>query len=600
MPSTTKDVAASSIPMSSPTRSTMGIPTRANEDKAAMPPPSAPLARTQSIRTRPVSQTPAATSTSATRSGLAAPSRSLSTRAPAPSTATAPKPRVVSHSRTPSTSTIAASSTGDSTLKRSATTTATRHLRSQSSITTGLKSRLTAPSTPSTPTSEKSSTELTKPLVRRLVRPTATSNAPKLDPSTSRPAFNTLQQHYSPAKTVLPKPPVPSSRAAPSAEDKAVQSGAVFETTKLQSELLYLSLLHESAEPNLRSYERSARKALKRKFHYDRTMFDLKVRQGCVSLSRAKSRTCGKGDTAKRSLARGDGSESNITRPMNPFWQERPLCGASIGAYLPDHGHLEPVSFGGIVKVDDKEYGMSVHHMLEPPTDEEEYTDSESDSDIDEQADQGATRSSARASGQTLPRLATGSNHDHGYMSDLSSVSGADSDDDGYISSDFESDVSEDEGAGDRPGVTVSSSTTIQVTQPAFGDAVAEDLHADDATTEELDEDHLASYKLGKVYASSGLRRWNQDGRRFEIDWALLELEPPRLQPYNLIQGGRRHCKSPISNFQSADATIFTLQKKTGTLLPSFPLPNSQTLQSTVWAAHPVLPVVRSVQPCLL
>lgn len=49
--------------------------------------------------------------------------------------------------------------------------------------------------------------------------------------------------------------------------------------------------------------------ALKRKFHYDRTMFDLKVRQGCVNLSRGKSRICGKGDTAKRSHARGDGSE---------------------------------------------------------------------------------------------------------------------------------------------------------------------------------------------------------------------------------------------------------------------------------------------------
>jgi hypothetical protein len=49
--------------------------------------------------------------------------------------------------------------------------------------------------------------------------------------------------------------------------------------------------------------------ALKRKFHYDRTMFDLKVRQGCVSLSRGKSRSCGKGDIVKRSLARGDGSE---------------------------------------------------------------------------------------------------------------------------------------------------------------------------------------------------------------------------------------------------------------------------------------------------
>lgn len=227
---------------------------------------------------------------------------------------------------------------------------------------------------------------------------------------------------------------------------------------------------------------------------------------------------------------------------MNPFWQERPLCGASIGAYLPDHGHLEPVSFGGIVKVDDREYGMSVHHMLEPPTDEED-----SDSDMDDQANQGAQRSSARTLRSTPPHLSTIANHDHGYLSDLSSVSSGGSDDDGYESSDFESDVSEDEDAGDRPGVAVSSFYNVQVTQPAFGDAVAEDLHADDATTEELDEDHLSSYKLGKIYASSGLRRLNEGGKRYEIDWALLELDPPRLQPYNLVQGGRRHCKSPVS-----------------------------------------------------
>lgn len=231
---------------------------------------------------------------------------------------------------------------------------------------------------------------------------------------------------------------------------------------------------------------------------------------------------------------------------MNPFWQERPLCGASIGAYLPDHGHLEPCSLGGIIKVDEKEYGMSVHHMLEPPTDEEG-SDNDSDSDIDEQANQGAHRSSARAPEPTLSRLLKNTSNDHGYMSDLSSVSSADSDDDGYESSDFESDVSVDEDAGDKPGIAASSSNTVQVTQPAFGDAVAEDLHADDATTEELDEDHLSSYKLGKVYASSGLRRWNEGGKRYEIDWALLELDPPRLQPYNLIQGGRRHCKSPVS-----------------------------------------------------
>jgi hypothetical protein len=47
---------------------------------------------------------------------------------------------------------------------------------------------------------------------------------------------------------------------------KAVQSGAVFETAKLQSELLYLSILHEAAEPNFRGYEKSAKQALQAEF----------------------------------------------------------------------------------------------------------------------------------------------------------------------------------------------------------------------------------------------------------------------------------------------------------------------------------------------
>ncbi|KAK6001473.1 hypothetical protein QM012_002804 [Aureobasidium pullulans] len=264
---TTKDVSASGLPVSSPTRPTVGIASRPTQDKAAMPPPAAPLGRSQSIRTRTTPQTSSSVVAASSRPGLTAPSRTLSTRAPASSTSTTPKPRVVSHSRTASTSTLAASSTGDSTLKRSTTLgSSARHLRSQSSTTVGLNTRLTTPSTPSTPTSTKTSADPVKPPVRRLVRPGATSNAPNLEPSTSRPAFNTLQQHYSPAKTTLPKPPVPSSRAAPSAEEKAVQSGAVFETTKLQSELLYLSILHESAGPNFRSYEKSAREALRTEF----------------------------------------------------------------------------------------------------------------------------------------------------------------------------------------------------------------------------------------------------------------------------------------------------------------------------------------------
>ncbi|KEQ92721.1 hypothetical protein AUEXF2481DRAFT_42811 [Aureobasidium subglaciale EXF-2481] len=262
---TTKEVSASSLPTSSPTRSAIAVPARAREDKTAMPPPAAPLTRTKTVRTRPISQAPPPTTSTATRSGLVAPSRPLSTRALTPaSTTTAPKPRVPSHSRTGSTSTIAASSTGDSTLRRSATINPSRHLRSQSSTTTGLKSRLTTPSTPSTPTSEKSSADPGKPLLRRLVRPGAALGVPSLEPP--RPTFSTLQQHYSPAKTTLPKPPVPSSRAAPSAEEKALHSGAVFETTKLQSELLYLSILHEAAGPNLRSYEKSATNALRAEF----------------------------------------------------------------------------------------------------------------------------------------------------------------------------------------------------------------------------------------------------------------------------------------------------------------------------------------------
>ncbi|CAD0112587.1 unnamed protein product [Aureobasidium uvarum] len=262
-----KDVSASSLPMSSPTRPTMAIPTSRKEDKTAMPPPSAPLGRTQSIRTRPIPQPSASTTATSTRSGMVPPHDRYQLEHPplqqpllrnraSYRILEQPVPRPSQHR-----------ATGDSTMKRSGTiTSSSRHVRSQSSTTTGLSSRLATPSAPSTPTSTRSSAEPAKPPIRRLVRPGITSSVPNLEPPTSRPAFNTLQQHYSPAKTTLPKPPVPPSRAAPSAEEKAVQSGAAFETTKLQSELLYLSILHESAGPNFRKYEKSARKALQAEF----------------------------------------------------------------------------------------------------------------------------------------------------------------------------------------------------------------------------------------------------------------------------------------------------------------------------------------------
>ena len=68
---------------------------------------------------------------------------------------------------------------------------------------------------------------------------------------------------------------------------------------------------------------------------------------------------------ARRS-AKGAGLESDDVEAINPEYQERPGNGASIGAWIGDR-HLPPVSLGGLVMVDNKPYGMTVHHMLDDP-----------------------------------------------------------------------------------------------------------------------------------------------------------------------------------------------------------------------------------------
>lgn len=175
--------------------------------------------------------------------------------------------RVTAHSRT---SSVNPTVNGESGLQRSASI-ARRHARSQSSS-LSTSSRLTA------------TTSSTDGLEKSLARPTLDATVPRkeafqsttgLAAPSSRPNFNTLQQHYSPAKTSLPKPPVPSSRTTVLAEDKMAPTGSSFETTKLQSELLYLSLLHQSAGTTLRSYEKSARSAL----HGDLDKLQLQYKQ---------------------------------------------------------------------------------------------------------------------------------------------------------------------------------------------------------------------------------------------------------------------------------------------------------------------------------
>jgi len=81
------------------------------------------------------------------------------------------------------------------------------------------------------------------------------------------------------------------------------------------------------------------------------------------------------------------------------------------------------------------------------------------------------------------------------------------------------------------------SRADILVTQPALDDV---DEHFFPCV-EDRDEDHLDSHALGHVYASSGIKRWNRKGILHEIDWALLKLDDDRIQPCNLVQGGKRY-----------------------------------------------------------
>lgn len=304
------------------------------------------------------------------------------------------------------------------------------------------------------------------------------------------------------------------------------------------------------------------RGALNRKFHYDHELFDLRVRRGRVCRSKASHKK--KIAPAHRSMMNEVYSGSD-TAPLNPFHQERPLCGASIGAYV-GNKHLPPVSYGGVVHIDGEPYGMTVHHLLDSPSDEE-------DSEFDEQeAYSAAERSSARRTDAydamlggmgghpSLQSIPTDSmfpleisDDDEPLSSDEEIDDEAtDQSDEEYDSSDFESEPESVDThntrntQGDLSGVHPGRGADILVTQPALDD-VNEDFFPNE---NDKDDDHIDSHKLGCVHASSGIRRWNrrgQDGRSIvhEIDWALLKLDDNRLQPLNLVQGGRKHLRHP-------------------------------------------------------
>lgn len=85
-------------------------------------------------------------------------------------------------------------------------------------------------------------------------------------PPRLRPAFSTLQQHYSPARNLAPKPLTSTFLAPPSPSKLPANVAASAETNKLQTELLQLHLLHREAAPVQAQWQASARDKLGRRF----------------------------------------------------------------------------------------------------------------------------------------------------------------------------------------------------------------------------------------------------------------------------------------------------------------------------------------------
>ncbi|ESZ97655.1 hypothetical protein SBOR_1971 [Sclerotinia borealis F-4128] len=86
------------------------------------------------------------------------------------------------------------------------------------------------------------------------------------DPSVRKPAFSTLQQHFSPAKNIGSKPHPAAFLVAPTPSKLPSNIAITAETAKLQNELLQLHILHRDADLVNTQWKVSAKKKLGTKF----------------------------------------------------------------------------------------------------------------------------------------------------------------------------------------------------------------------------------------------------------------------------------------------------------------------------------------------
>ena len=126
---------------------------------------------------------------------------------------------------------------------------------------------------------------------------------------------------------------------------------------------------------------------------------------------------------------------------------------------------------------------------------------------------------------------------------------------------------------GDIPGLPVGHAENIFMTQPAIWD-----LQADSAICIE-DDGNAAVLRtenwLGKIHASSGIRRTLKDGTTHEIDWALVDIHPNRRPSRNTVRGGARFCDVGKTREEEADEDLH----------PGFVVPMSQLAEKKVHAS---------------
>jgi hypothetical protein len=246
---------------------------------------------------------------------------------------------------------------------------------------------------------------------------------------------------------------------------------------------------------------------------------------------------------------------------INPYHQQRPMCGASIGAYHRGE-YLPPVSLGGVILVDGEPYGLTVHHILDVPSDDEsdagedltvEGSQTEKGDGEKEKAKETPKKKTDQSTVQSLkyeerddgkeakldrtshdPRLLGKRTVQNGPPDMTSDMELSDDEDEHDVDDDLENELGTT--VGDIPGISIGEGTQIKVTQPAIHDV---DEHVS-PNQEDVDQEHLLFHELGYIYASSGIRQWKRNGIVHEIDWALIKIDPIRLQHYNVVQGGQR------------------------------------------------------------